>query len=81
MSSEWPGVGDRLDLEPVDLEATVDDRQPELRPRAATWSVCECVRSTAAGVSPCCADDLQQRLERRARVDEDGGAAALSATR
>ena len=43
----------------------------------ATWSGCECVVSRCVTVRALALDDLVQRCERRAAVDEDGGSAGL----
>ena len=80
MSSEWPGVGIASTAARPSRARPVDDRDAVASASSSLptmWSAWACVRSTCVGVSPLALDGREQRLERRAGVDEHRRPAGL----
>ena len=82
-SSECPGVGIASTWSPPVSIDPVDDRDPEAlaraAPRARRGRRWPCVRRMCVGASRSRSSVVEQRLERRAAVDEDRDAARLVA--
>jgi hypothetical protein len=79
-----PGCLERLDRQPAGLERPLTISTPYRSTSSAspaTWSGWRVRRQQVRHVQALALDDLVQRLERRAAVDEDRRAAGSSASR